>query len=292
MVTRSATMCVAAAAIGAVTMRYLLSRGAKAMRWSALQNDAEIKQFNGDGKIILSKMRMNVPKGKTEGIVVVACGSFSPPTISHFRILEDAKDSLEAAGFHVFGGFMSPVHGLYGKKSLAAMHHRLNMVGSALVHSDWISLDPWECAQDEWTRTALVMDRYQAELDRLYSEGVLPVPARAALLGGADIVESFPAIKADGTRVWAAADVDKICSKGFVAICREGTDLDRLIAKDPLLSPHRSKFHIVIPEVTNTVSSTLVRKKLAAGASAKYLVLDEVIDYIHDHELHRLPNWQ
>ena len=58
----------------------------------------------------------------------MSCGSFSPPTLMHLRILEDAKDHLESTGkYVVVGGYLSPCHAAYGKASLVDMHHRLNM---------------------------------------------------------------------------------------------------------------------------------------------------------------------
>ena len=68
-----------------------------------------------------------LPEGR-EPVVVVSCGSFSPPTLMHLRICEDAKDQLEATGkYVVVGGYLSPTHAAYGKASLVDMHHRLNM---------------------------------------------------------------------------------------------------------------------------------------------------------------------
>merc|ERR1719221_1582605 len=102
------------------------------------------------------------PKGT---VVIVSCGSFSPPTLLHIRIMEDARDELITLGYHVAGGFISPVHSGYGKKSLVEMHHRVNMCESALESSDWMRCDPWECTQEGWTKTALVLRRFQQEIN-------------------------------------------------------------------------------------------------------------------------------
>jgi nicotinamide mononucleotide adenylyltransferase len=50
--------------------------------------------------------------------------------------------------WEVIGGFISPTHDAYGKKSLAPMRHRINMTELALRDSDWINVDTWECAQE------------------------------------------------------------------------------------------------------------------------------------------------
>ena len=64
----------------------------------------------------------------------MACGSFSPPTMLHLRIFEDAKTALNASGkYTVIGGYLSPVHIDYGKKSLVENFHRVNLVKRSRV---------------------------------------------------------------------------------------------------------------------------------------------------------------
>ncbi len=98
--------------------------------------------------------------------VLIACGSYSPPTIMHTRIFETAKDHFEGTSIQIIGGFISPVHDAYGKKDLAPAHHRIEMVKRALETSDWISLDEWEARQAGWTRTRECMDRMYSELNK------------------------------------------------------------------------------------------------------------------------------
>lgn len=260
--------------------------------WSELKSDDDIHRLDCAITGPKSKLRLDVPADKKEAIAIIACGSYSPPTLAHFRVLEDAKDTLEKRGYHVIGGFMSPVHTAYGKKSLTTNVHRLNMVGSALEQSDWISVDPWECSQPGWTLTAKVIDRYQQEFDKLHQEGKLRVPARAALIGGADLIESFVDFNKDGTPVWAPEDVEMIVSKGICCIDRDGFDLDVVIKKNEILARHRDNIFIVKPPISNNISSTLVRRSLSQQMSIKYVVPDEVIKYIFKHRLDELPNWQ
>jgi nicotinamide mononucleotide adenylyltransferase len=43
-------------------------------------------------------------------LVIVACGSFSPPTYLHLRMFEMAKDQiLEEGQYEILGGYYSPV---------------------------------------------------------------------------------------------------------------------------------------------------------------------------------------
>lgn len=57
--------------------------------------------------------------GKTP-LVLVACGSFSPPTFLHLRMFAMAWDSVRIGGtFEIMGAYMSPVSDAYNKVGLA-----------------------------------------------------------------------------------------------------------------------------------------------------------------------------
>jgi len=51
----------------------------------------------------------------TSKVLLLACGSFNPPTLMHLRMFEVAKDTLRRLGTQVVGGVISPVHDGYGK---------------------------------------------------------------------------------------------------------------------------------------------------------------------------------
>lgn len=73
---------------------------------------------------------------------------------------------------------------------------------------------------------------------------------------------------------------------------RSGTDLLETIAKEEVLRKNADRITIVKMKVENNISSTVVRKALARGQSAKYLADDRVLDYIEQHHLQKLPQWQ
>lgn len=52
--------------------------------------------------------------GSQTPLVLVACGSFSPPTFLHLRMAEQARDYAHLnSDFEVVGGFLSPVGDAY-----------------------------------------------------------------------------------------------------------------------------------------------------------------------------------
>lgn len=137
----------------------------------------------------------------------------------------------------VIGGFVSPVHEKYGKSSLAPMHHRLNMVGLAVESSEWLELDPWECAQDTWTPTALALARMSRDL------AAVPVAVGGAepqsglikvmMVCGGDLLGTFLDIKPNGQPLWQPQHRRIILAEnGIACIRREGTDLEEVRSED------------------------------------------------------------
>uniref|UniRef100_A0A0E0M069 Cytidyltransferase-like domain-containing protein n=2 Tax=Oryza punctata TaxID=4537 RepID=A0A0E0M069_ORYPU len=64
-------------------------------------------------------------EGGEQGMaVLVATGSFNPPTYMHLRMFELAKDELQQRGYCVLGGYMSPVNDAYKKKAMQKGYQR------------------------------------------------------------------------------------------------------------------------------------------------------------------------
>ncbi|XP_015904455.1 nicotinamide/nicotinic acid mononucleotide adenylyltransferase 1 isoform X2 [Parasteatoda tepidariorum] len=244
-------------------------------------------------------------------VMLLSCGSFNPITHMHLRIFELARDFLNSTGrFHVVGGIMSPVNDGYKKKDLISATHRCKMVDLALQSSDWIKLDSWESAQDDWTPTARVMEHHQTILNKITnsnntSESVakrqkldvnnlnsinnndfnntwdLSQPVRIMLLCGGDMLESFAV-----PDLWEQSDIEKIVGKhGLVVITRSGSNPERFIYESDTLTTFRNNIHIVTEWIPNEISSTHIRRALRRGCSVKYLIPDSVLKYIKEHEL-------
>ncbi|XP_039964354.1 nicotinamide/nicotinic acid mononucleotide adenylyltransferase 1-like [Bactrocera tryoni] len=233
-------------------------------------------------------------------IVLIACGSFNPPTPMHFRMFEIARDYYKTQGtHHVIGGVVSPTHDSYQKKGLVAGTHRFAMLKLALQSSTWIKPSDWEIQQTEWSRTISVLQYHQNYINNYINSplesdmnGTLPswMPlglrerqdgVQLKLLCGADLLESFAV-----PGLWADKDIEDIVGNhGLVVISRNGSNPEKFIFESDMLKKYQKHITLITNWVLNEMSSTLIRRLISSDQSVKYLLDDRVIDYIQRHGL-------
>ncbi|XP_006158234.1 nicotinamide/nicotinic acid mononucleotide adenylyltransferase 3 isoform X1 [Tupaia chinensis] len=227
-------------------------------------------------------------------VVLLACGSFNPITNMHLRLFEVARDHLHQTGtYQVIEGIISPVNDSYGKKDLAASHHRVAMARLALQTSDWIRVDPWESEQAQWMETVKVLRHHHGELLRSlpqtegpdHDKALSPPPAAVPelkLLCGADVLKTFQT-----PNLWEDAHIQEIVEKfGLVCVGRAGHDPKGYISESPILRRYQHNIHLAREPVQNEISATYIRRALSQGQSVKYLLPDAVIAYIKEHNLY------
>lgn len=236
-------------------------------------------------------------------LVLVSCGSFSPPTNLHLRMFEEAADYCEfETDFEVVGGFFSPVGDAYKKAGLAPAHHRINMTRIAVQDSSkWIGVDTWEPLHKEYMPTVKVLDHFDYELNEVMG-GIETTTGEqrrihVALLAGADLIQTMST-----PGLWAREDLNRILGHyGAFILERSGTDIGKpflhcaslihdalTILDDALLSLQQWRDNIrVIPQlIQNDVSSTKIRLFRKRGKSIRYYIPDSVVDYIYEHGLY------
>ncbi|CAH0401718.1 unnamed protein product [Chilo suppressalis] len=260
-----------------------------------------------------SQIFHNINRMSQGKVVLLACGSFSPPTYMHLRMFEIARDYLHSTGTAtVVGGVVSPVHDAYGKKDLVAAHHRISMLQLALRSSSWIKVSEWETQQSGWTRTRNSMQYHQDTInghilslepdppswlpddvlnvnsidepdnlmDRLNNSDSSKVTVK--LLCGADLLESFAT-----PGLWSDEDMEAIVGRhGLVVVTRAGSDPGKFVYDSDILYKHRNNVILVSNYIVNDVSSTVLRRLMRRGESAKYLTDDAVLAYIKHHRLY------
>ncbi|QRV94209.1 cytidylyltransferase domain-containing protein [Ceratobasidium sp. AG-Ba] len=219
-------------------------------------------------------------------LVIVACGSFSPPTYLHLRMFEMAKDAIVEKGkYEIIGGYYSPVSDKYQKSGLAPAVHRVRMCELAVDQtSNWLMVDPWEASQQEYTRTAVVLEHFDQELNG-GERGGSRRKIKVVLLAGGDLIESF-----GSPGVWSPQDLHVILGRfGCLIIERTGSDVWAFLLSHDILYHHRKNVIVVKQLIYNDISSTKVRLFVRRGMSIKYLLPNSVIQYIEDNRLYHGP---
>lgn len=231
------------------------------------------------------RLKMTLSDPSKTPLVLVSCGSFSPPTNLHLRMFEEAADYCNfETNYEVLGGFFSPVGDAYKKAGLAPAQHRINMTRIAVQDSSkWIGVDPWEPLHKEYLPTVKVLDHFDHELNTVLG-GVETANGEkkrvhVALLAGADLIQTMST-----PGLWAQEDLNRILGHyGAFILERSGTDID-----DALLTLQQFRDNIrVIPQlIQNDVSSTKIRLFRKRGKSIRYYIPDQVVDYIYEHGLY------
>lgn len=134
--------------------------------------------------------------------------------------------------------------------------------------------------QTGYQRTLTVLSRIQGALCK---NGFIKRDLiKVMLLCGSDLLESFSTPGA-----WIRDQVRAICRDfGVICICREGKDIDQIISNDEILHEYKRNIISVEEIIPNQISSTKVRECISKGLSVKYLIPDEIIDYIRYQKLY------
>ena len=178
-------------------------------------------------KFPADRLKTKLSNDEKTPIVLVSCGSFSPPTNLHLRMFEEATDFCEfETDYEVIGGFFSPVGDAYKKAGLASAHHRINMTRIAVRDSSsWISVDPWEPLHKEYMPTVKVLDHFDHELNDVMGGIETSTGEKkkihVALLAGADLIQTMST-----PGLWASEDLKRILGVyGAFILERSGTDI-------------------------------------------------------------------
>ncbi|OWB56988.1 hypothetical protein B5S28_g2909 [[Candida] boidinii] len=243
-----------------------------------------------DYKFPTHRLRTRLEDPNKFPLVIVACGSFSPITYLHLRMFEMALDAIrEQTRFEVIGGFYSPVSDNYRKQGLAPSSHRVRMCELACERtSSWLMVDAWESLQEKYTRTALVLDHFNEEIN-VKRGGVFKagdsnekIGAKIMLLAGGDLIESM-----GEPNVWADLDLHHILGRyGCLIVERTGSDVRSFLLSHDIMYEHRKNILVIKQLIYNDISSTKVRLFIRRGMSVQYLLPNSVIRYIQEHKLY------
>ena len=206
-------------------------------------------------------------------------GTFDPVHYGHLRLAEEAAMQLGLGGVRWIPAGQPPHRG----RPQVSAEQRLEMVSRSTAGNPLFSVDPAEVRAAAPSYTVHTLERLRAELG---NERPL------VLLVGADAFAGLPSWHRwrDLLRLAHLAVSHR---PGFPVAA--GALPDELAAEfsargshDPAVLSQAPGGGIVPFAMTQlAISATQIRTLLAAGHSARYLLPDAVLDYIHHHQLYR-----
>lgn len=199
-----------------------------------------------------------------KGSIVIFGGSFNPPLNSHFSIAQQVLNQYEEVEKIIF----IPVNQKYPKKGLLNNQHRYNMLKLVADKNKDFIISNMDFKKDKSLPTIETLEQTQEEFP----------DKQICFLTGSDNLKEI--------HLWDRAE--DIISNYKIIIMERGCDnMDEIIENNPLLLKYRENFIKLNQDIRSNFSSTYVRKQLKNGKSVRYLMPDEVYEYIEKNNLYR-----
>ena len=198
-----------------------------------------------------------------KGIAVFG-GSFNPPLYSHFSLAEEIlneNDNIEKVIF-------VPVSKKYEKPGLLDDEHRYNMLKLVCDKYPNFEVSNIEHLHERQLNSFETLELLQKE----YPENEL------FFVTGTDNVKEL---------YWWG-HIEEFLSKYKILVIERGPDvLEDIIETQDFLKNHRNSLIKYNQLIRTNLSSTYVREKLKEGKDVKFLLPDEVLNYIEKNNLYR-----
>ena len=196
--------------------------------------------------------------------IVIYGGSFNPPLNSHFSIAQQVLNEYE----EVYKVVFIPVNKKYSKKGLIENEHRFNMLKLvADKNSSFIVSDV-----DMYGEKALYTIETLKKTEEQFRDKEI------WFLIGSDNLKEI--------HTWMCAE--ELVSKYKILVMeRENDNMEEIIQNNPLLLKNKQNFRKLNPDMRSNYNSTYVRKQIKEGKSVRYLMPEEVYEYIKKNNLYR-----
>lgn len=197
-------------------------------------------------------------------IIALFCGSFNPPLFSHFSLAEQLLNSDKNIEKIIF----VPVSSKYNKEGLIEDKHRFNMLNLVCK-----THPKFEVSDIEFN-----LPKQPYTFETLQSVQKLYPNYEIRLIIGTDNLKEF--------NTWY--EYQKLLAQFKVYVLARAEDnICEIIAQDDSISEYSSSFIKSNISVKTNLNSTFVRNEIKNGNSVKFLLPDEIIDYITNNNLYK-----
>jgi len=207
-------------------------------------------------------------------------GTFDPIHFGHLRLAEEMAEAIGLERVLFIPAGQPPHRGVPHTASL----HRLEMVRRAIAGNPRFAVDAREVTSPRPSYTVDTLAELRAELGK---------EQPLWLLLGADAFLELPTWH-EWRQLFALANIAVAARPGARPLLSvdlteplKSEVLKRQVASSPVACPAGS---VQLRQMTPLdISATAIRNALARHGSARYLLPDTVLDYIHEHQLYTQP---
>lgn len=196
-------------------------------------------------------------------IIALFCGSFNPPLFSHFSLAEQLLNNDTNIEKIIF----VPVSHRYNKNGLVSDEHRFNMLNLVCEKNPRFEVSDIEITSYKQPYTFETLQAMQ----KIYPQYEI------RLIIGTDNLKEL--------ETWYKFE-ELLANFKVIVFSRNDDNAEEIIKNHKLLSKYFSSFVINTISIKTNLSSTFVRNELKNKKSIKYLLPEEIIDYIKLNNLY------
>lgn len=201
---------------------------------------------------------------KEKNTIVVFGGSFNPPLNSHFSIAEQVLNEYEEVEKIVF----IPVSKKYEKDGLEENYHRYNMLKLVIDKNRNFLLSDIDMNENKSLYTIETLEETQKQFSN----------KQIWFLIGSDNLKEL--------HTWKRAE-ELVSNYKILVMERNEDKVEEIIKQNELLNCYKENIEKLNEEIRSNFSSTYVRAQIKKKKSVRYLLPDEVYEYIKENNLYR-----
>lgn len=195
--------------------------------------------------------------------IVVFGGCFNPPLNSHFSLAEQIVNEYQQIEKIMF----VPVNEKYNKDNLIKNEHRYNMLKLVCDKNDKFDVSKIEMDS--------IRPLYTIETLRILKK-MYPKYEIAFTIGSDNLKE---------LHTWR--DSDKLMKEFKIYVLKRDKDnIKDIINENKFLKENKDTFIEIKNSITTNLSSSYIREKIKSNKSIRYLVPEEIINYIKKNKLY------
>jgi len=199
-----------------------------------------------------------------KGSIVIFSGSFNPPLNSHFSIAQQVINQFEEVEKVIF----VPINKASNKKGLLENLHRYNMLNLVIDKNEKFEVSDMDFKDEKSSFTIESLEEIQKQF---------PDKQIWYIVGTDNLKKLY---------TWKRAE-DLVSKYKILVMERENDSIQEIVKENPLYAQYRQNFIAIDQGIRSNYNSTYVRNQIKRGKSVRYLLPNEVLEYIEKNKLYR-----